>query len=65
LNTFGRLQIAQTRRNKKERRTSRKTSLRREKREKDTSRRSMVNLILVRNGTPMRRVLARTKKKEW
>jgi hypothetical protein len=54
------LRIALKRKNKKERRTSRK-----ERRARDTSRRSMVKLTLVRNGTPMRRVLAQMKNKDW
>jgi hypothetical protein len=57
------LRIVQIRRNKKQRRTSKRTSSRKEGRARDTSRRSMVKLTLVKNGTPMRRVLDRMKKK--
>jgi hypothetical protein len=60
------LWIVQIRRNKKQRRTSRKTGSRKEGIASDTlRRRSMVKLTLVKNGTPMRRVLAQMKKKGW
>jgi hypothetical protein len=57
------LRVVQISRNKKQRMTSKRTSSRKEGRARDTSRsRSMVKLILVKNGTLMRRVLARMKK---
>jgi hypothetical protein len=60
------LWIVQIRRNNKQR-TLRKTSSGKEERARDTSRRrSMVKLTLVKNGTSMKRVLARMKKnKGW
>jgi hypothetical protein len=50
-------------RTRREKRISRRTNSRKKRRAKDTSRRSMVKLTLVRNGTPMRIVLAQMKKK--
>jgi hypothetical protein len=55
---FTSLWIVVIRRNKKHITTSRKTSSRNEGRARDTSRRSIAKLTLVKNGTPMRRVLA-------
>jgi hypothetical protein len=62
---FTSLWIVVIRRNKKHIMTSRKTSSRNEGRARDTSRRSIAKLTLVKNGTPMRRVLAQMKNKGW
>jgi hypothetical protein len=59
------LRTAQTRKNKMQRKSLRKTSTRMEGRARDTSRRrSMAKLTLVKNGTPTRRVLARKKRRQ-
>jgi hypothetical protein len=58
--------IADCPNNKKQRRNTKRTSSKRGARTRDISRRrNMVKPILVKNGTPMKRVLAPKKRKWW